>query len=120
MHNTVDFFRFCDHYEDVFIEDDHYLYACAEPFGWAHMLVCNEYNDLEDSGWMRGDTSGADAEYLMTLEPAPVEIALEVIRIETRRELHYWLEAHEMHVDDEEFEYLLDEQMENVKSWIED
>lgn len=61
MGNYVEFFRFCDKYEDVFIEDDHYLYASAEPFNWAYMLACCPYYKV-DGGFMPGEFAGADTD----------------------------------------------------------
>ena len=82
MSNYVEFFRFSDGYEDVFCEDNHYLYVCAEPFNWAYMLACNPYEKVTDRDeWLRHDTDGADTEYLQTLKPAPEEIAKEIIRL---------------------------------------
>lgn len=81
--NYVDFFRFNDGYEDVFVEDDGYLYACADPFGWAHMLCCREVRTAVD---LFGNEciypqaiNGADWQYLETLEPAPDDIARRII-----------------------------------------
>ena len=85
-HNTVDFFRFTDRYEDVFVEDGRYLYACAEPYNNAYMLACNEYTPMGDQ-WLRGDTCSADAGYLAGLEPAPPETAASIIKAETIHKL---------------------------------
>ena len=84
-HNYVDGFRFSDQYEDVFIEDDHYLYACAEPFNWAHYLTVNSYRKLDNGSFLREDTAGADTQYLDTLIKAPVDIAEQIIRMEDAR-----------------------------------
>lgn len=82
--NYVEFFRFNDGYEDVFIEDGHFLYACAEPFGWAHMMACNVYKKAKLGIWLRYDTVGADTLYLDSLERADEETALEIIALERR------------------------------------
>lgn len=101
--NHVEFFRFSGGYEEVFKEDNGYLYVCAEPWNWAHFLACNHYQPIsgKDGEYMREDTSGADIEYLQSLTPAPVEIAREIIAIETRRMLQY-----EDMSDDEKEAYL--------------
>lgn len=92
--NYCEFFRFDDRYCDVFKEDDHYLYVCAEPFNWPYLLQCNEWHAAENmSGiieWTRHDTAGADTAYLEKLEPAPVEIAREIIQREYARALYYY------------------------------
>lgn len=83
MSNYVDFFRFSDQYEDVFYEDGRYLYACAEPFNRAYYLAVREYSILSNGELIRFDCSGADVNYLESLEPAPVEIAKRIIDNET-------------------------------------
>lgn len=92
--NYCEFFRFDNQYCDVFEEETgHYLYACAEPFGWPYLLQCNEWHATRNlSGqteWIRYDAAGADTAYLESLEPAPVEIAREIIRREYARSLYY-------------------------------
>lgn len=85
-HNYVTFFRFNERYEDVFIEDDHFLYACAEPFGWHYLMACNVYRDCGNGiDWIREDTVGADTVYLDGLERADEETALAIIAMERRR-----------------------------------
>ena len=76
--NCVDFFRF-DGYEDVFIEDGHYLYACAEPYGWAYLVTVVDY----DKKGIRGETAGADTKYLERLPMADRDDALTIIEKET-------------------------------------
>lgn len=104
---STDVFRFSDSYEDVFVEDGHYLYACNEPFDRAYMLACNEYHTDDTQGnpiewcFVRYDTSGADVEYLRSLQHAPADVARAVIVIETRRML-----AFEDMPDDEKESYL--------------
>lgn len=88
-------FRFSDGFEDVFVEDNHYLYACNEPFDYAHMRACNEYHadktDADPMKWTltRYDTSGADLAYLRTLQHAPADVARAVIMGETLRALSF-------------------------------
>ena len=77
--NYVTFFRFNDRLEDVFVEDDHYLYAEAEPFGWAYLLVCRPYTVADDGTLIRGDAAGADCAYLESLAPADEELAKAII-----------------------------------------
>ena len=90
-----DVFRFSDGYEDVFMEDGHYLYTCNEPFDYAHMRACNEYHadaaDADPMKWTftRYDTSGADLAYLRSLQHAPASIARAIILVETRRALSF-------------------------------
>lgn len=86
MHNYVTFFRFDCRYDDVFIERDEsgvesYLYACAEPFNWVHMLTCCTYY-LIDGKLVKGEYVSADAEYLHNLEYAPERIAKDIIQRE--------------------------------------
>lgn len=101
MNNYVDFFRFSDKYEDVFIEGDHLLYTCAEPHGWAYVLGVCEYKgvisccELFDPQkpetvenvreWIISDYAGADVEYLQKLTPAPPAVAAAVIKAETAK-----------------------------------
>ena len=77
-----------NNYESVFIEDDHYLYAYREPFGWAHNFAVNEYHETRnlhgEREWIRWDTSGTDYEYMAKLDPAPRDVAREILRIEAR------------------------------------
>lgn len=47
--NHWDYFRI-DSYCDVFIEDDHYLYAECEPCDFAHLLCTREYRSTETGG----------------------------------------------------------------------
>ena len=82
--NYCEFFRFNCNYCDVFTEDDHYLYAEAEPHGWAHMLACREYKPAHDGGWSVSAYDGADTAYLASLEPAPEDIAQAIIASEER------------------------------------
>lgn len=83
-HNYVDFFRFSDKYEDVFIEDNHYLYAIAEPYNWPYMMTVREYRKLDDKTYLSCEWSGADTEYLQTLEQASLEISHDILKIESQ------------------------------------
>ena len=91
--NYCGFFRFDAQYCDVFIEGGHYLYAAAEYGNYNGFLTCNEWHAAENlSGhteWIRHDTSNADAAYLEALEPAPEDIAADIIRREYARALYY-------------------------------
>lgn len=87
MHNSVNFFRFGDHYYDVFIEDDHYLYAEAEPWNWAYLMTCKPYKKIDNGEWLLYDYVGADTEYLNGLERAPEPIARWIIGNEIRHEI---------------------------------
>lgn len=105
--NTIEFFRF-NKYEDVFIEGDHLLYACADNFGRPYMFAVCEYTgflsefvrfdnefpeDVEDvAEWVISDYSGADIQYLENLTPAHPFIAAAVINSETRRTVTYTIE----------------------------
>ena len=86
--NHVDFFRFNGRYCDVFCEDGHYLYAEAEPTGWAHMVACNEYRGTMGD-WVRGDTDSADVAYLASLERAPEDVARDIVATEHLRSWVY-------------------------------
>lgn len=102
MSNYVDFFRFSDKYEDVFEEGGRYLYACAEPHGWAHLLSVNEYAITETGELIRYDGAGADVEYLASLKPAAPEIAARIIKNETRRFAQYCIEPNGYDIETEE------------------
>lgn len=82
MFNYVDFYRYHDKTEDVFLEDGHLLYASAEPFGWAHHLACVTYYQDSNGALTRGETVGADVGYLDCLEPAPEATVFKVIEAE--------------------------------------
>ena len=92
--NYCEFFRFNDHYCDVFEEEPgRYLYVEAEPWNWAHLLTCKEYVPSANGEYIVSAYDGADTAYLQTLEPAPDGIARAIIASEER----YTLEcmAHE-------------------------
>ena len=90
-------FRF-GNYEDVLIEGNGYLYVCNEVYGWAHLYCVRDYSE----SLIMGETSGADWEYINNLEPAPVDIALKIIELETNEYLKYSTEMDE----DERAEYI--------------
>lgn len=108
MNNTIEFFRFSDKYEDVFIEDNHYLYACAEPNGWAYMFCCNVYRITDAGELIREDGASADAAYLEKLTPAPPDIAARIIKAETLRYCRYCIEPNG-------YDILTDEDAENAR-----
>lgn len=94
--NYCEFFRFHDGYCDVFVEDDHLLYAEMEAYYNRHPFVatCKEYKPagVDDvysfkydmNGFIVSDYAGADVEYLQTLTPAHETIAREIIASEER------------------------------------
>lgn len=86
--NYVDFYRFCNRTEDVFIEDDHYLYASAEPFDWAYMMACRPYYG-SDGAFILGDYVGADVQYLSSLVPADETTAAQIILFEAKEYLRH-------------------------------
>ena len=88
--NWVDFFRFNNGYEDVFIEDDHYLYASAEPFGWAYLMACVPYKLISGKGFIRGDPVGRDAAYLNSLEWVDYTTASAIVGIEESYSVEVW------------------------------
>ena len=104
MTNYVDFFRFNDRYEDVFVEDNHFLYhflyAVAEYGNYNGFLLCNVYRRVGND-YIREDTTYADAAYLEGLEPAFFDNAREIIEAETRRTAYYAIED-----DDEREAYI--------------
>jgi hypothetical protein len=102
MANSINFFRFSDHYEDVFKECGHYLYACAEPNGWAYMVGVNEYAITDSDELIRYDGASADVEYLRNLEPAIPEIAARIIKNETRRYVQYCINQNGYDIETEE------------------
>lgn len=91
--NYCEFFRFDNRYCDVFIEDDHFLYAEAEYGNYAGYLLCREWHAVKnlhgDCELIRHDMANADTAYLETLEPAPADIAAQIIVNEYARELYY-------------------------------
>ena len=88
--NYCEFFRFDDRYCDVFEEEPgRYLYAEAEFWNYAGMLTCKEYVPAAGGGWIVSSYSGADTAYLASLEPAPADIAADIIRREYARTLYY-------------------------------
>ena len=89
-------------YESVFIEDDHYLYACREPSGWAWYFACNVWRPIGNGEYIVEDTCGADYEYLAKLETAPIDVAAEIVWIDTKRVLAY----HDEMDEDEKDSYL--------------
>lgn len=103
--------RFSDGYEDVYIEDGHFLYVCEDPGAWGRGFACNEYfvpgldargaHDINALELWRGDTCEASADYLRTLDHAPLDVARAVIMCETRRALGF-----EDMGDDEKAAYL--------------
>ena len=94
------FFRFNEGYNDVFVEDDHFLYAEGELYfnRAPHNYTVKEYrpaglDDLDaavfnpgayNTGFVVSAYSGADEKYLETLEPAPIETAKQIIASEER------------------------------------
>ena len=81
--NYCEFFRFDNRYCDVFKEDDHYLYAEAEPWNMPYYLTCKEFMPNGD-GFIVSCYGPADVEYLNSLEYAPEDIAQKVIASEER------------------------------------
>lgn len=103
MANYIDFFRFSDQWEDVFEEEGgRYLYACAEPHGWAYSFCVNEYAVTEGGDLIRYDGAGADIEYLASLKPAAPEIAARIIKAETRRRARYEITPNGYDIETEE------------------
>ena len=106
-YHSCELFRFNNGYCDVFIEDDHYLFAECECYYMRYPFpcTCKEYKraKLSDrdiaifsnnkNSFIVSDYAGASVEYLQTLEYAPEDIAAEIIASEER----YTLEcmAHE-------------------------
>lgn len=102
MHNYVDFFRFNDKYDDVFINDGDYLYVQAEPFLWGYLLTSRPYITVSnDSGLSHActlsdgttllpcETECISVEKSLKLEPAPIDIAKEIIAMEWVAESNY-------------------------------
>lgn len=84
--NYCEFFRFNDQYCDVFEEEPgRYLYAEAEFWNYAGFLTCKEYAPASSgAGYIVGCYGPADTAYLESLEPAPVDIARDIIASEER------------------------------------
>lgn len=83
--NYCEFFRFNDGSCDVFLEDDHYLYACAEPYSYTLPFTCKEYKRATHGyGYIVSGYAGADHQYLETLEHAPEAYARAIIASEER------------------------------------
>ena len=92
----VDPLRFSGNYEDVFIEDGHYLYVCREAGAYGHGYACNEYHkhgaaDGDPLTWLfvRYDTAETSVNYLRGLKHAPADVARAVIILETNRRLEF-------------------------------
>lgn len=81
MNNHWNYLRF-DEYQDVFIEDGHFLYVECTPWNQAYLLACREYRVLPDGTFLVGSWSGADCEYLRSLNTAPHEVAGKIIEHE--------------------------------------
>lgn len=96
-------FRFTDHYEDVFIDGENYLYACAESFDYNGSYTIREYEKLDNDYWLKYDHEGASYAYLKKLEHAPYDIVKDVMTMETRDYVRYSIP------EDEENEYFHDE-----------
>ncbi len=92
----IDFFRFSDEYEDVFVTEDGYLiYACADNLGcpWstcsrAYACTLDEMREIANEGlclideleWCRAqEQTQADVAWLYSLDRAPADIARELI-----------------------------------------
>ena len=99
--NYWDHFRFDNKWCDVYQEDDHYLYAQAEYGLYNGFLICNEWHAAKnlhgETEWTRHDTAGADCEYLLTLKPAPEDIARYIVRQEHARTLYYLTRGESCH-----------------------
>lgn len=97
-------FRFSDHYEDVFMEDGNYLYACAEAFDYDGSYTVREYHKLDNGYWLKYDHAGADYAYLTKLDHAPYDAAKDVMTMETQDYIAYSIPY------DEDNEYFHDDE----------
>ena len=86
------FFRFDGHFCDVFIEDDHYLFAECTEYNKYYNVTANIWRVSKHSS---GETEltqcgaiGTGANYLVTLEHAPIETARKIIANEYAHKLY--------------------------------
>lgn len=81
---------------DVFIEDGEYLYVENRAFDYSGRYACRDYQQGRNADntffYMRGEYSGADNDYIMTLEKAPWNIARDIIMRELDSMIRYYNE----------------------------
>ncbi len=75
-------FRYSDGFEDVFVEEDHYLYANAGRFGSATRHPATPYTAAAGARPLGGLKRPVTAAYLEGLEKAPADIASNIIEAE--------------------------------------
>ena len=78
-------FRYSNGFEDVFIEEDHYLYANAGRFGSATRHPATPYLLAAGAKPLRGARRPVTRAFLEGLEKAPVDIASSIIEAEHLR-----------------------------------
>lgn len=78
-------FRYGNGFEDVFIEEDHYLYANGGVFGSATRHPATPYTAAEGQRPLAGLKKPVTQAYLETLEKAPADIASVIIEAEHLR-----------------------------------
>ncbi len=78
-------FRYSGGFEDVFVEEDHYLYANAGRFGSATRHPATPYEALAGMSPAAGLKRPVTTAYLESLAKAPSDVASDIIRAEHRR-----------------------------------
>ena len=84
MKNKCELFRFNNQYCDVFIDGEMFLFAECEEWDRYGSYTCKEFKIARDGGFIVSDYFGAHYFYLEKLEPAPIDIAEEIIASEER------------------------------------
>lgn len=115
-------FRFTDHYEDVFIDGENYLYACAEAFDYNGSYTVCEYEKLDNDYWLTYDHAGASYAYLMSLDHAPYDVAKDVMIMEKKLAIEYEVPKEEQEHYDDEFieEYYVSQWDDEYQEWHDD
>lgn len=92
---------------DVFIEDGNYLYVENQAFDYSGRYACRDYQQGRNADntffYMRGEYSGADNDYIMTLEKAPWNIARDIIMRELDSMIRHYNE-----IEDNEAVYIIE------------
>lgn len=78
-------FRYSNGFEDVFVEDDHYLYANAGRFGSATRHPATPYTAPAGDKPLRGARRPVTRAFLESLQKAPADIASSIIEAEHLR-----------------------------------
>ncbi len=83
--DAASLFRYSGSFEDVFVEDDHYLYANAGRFGSATRHPATPYSIQGGTRPLAGLKRPVTVAYLSSLQKAPSDIASSIIEAEHSR-----------------------------------